>query len=85
MKKKANEFDQRQESSKKKNEGGEKADSSDKEFVIVEKKAVQKTDSSNDYFEENKPATSKDDFEKNKLAHGNGNEPIEKVMKQKGI
>ncbi len=49
---------------KKENEGGEKTDSSDKEFVIVEKKAVQKTNSSNDYFEENKPATSKDDFEK---------------------
>ncbi len=49
---------------KKENEGGEKTDSSDEDFVIVEKKAVQKTDSSNDYFEENKPATSKDDFEK---------------------
>jgi hypothetical protein len=48
----------------KENEGGEKTDSSDKEFVIVEKKAVQKTNSSNNYFEENKPATSKDDFEK---------------------
>jgi hypothetical protein len=27
----------------------------------------------------------KDDFEKNKSAHGNGNEHIEEVMKQKGI
>jgi hypothetical protein len=67
------------------NEGGEKTDSSDKEFVINKKKAVQKTDSSNIYFEENKPATSKDDVEKHKSAHGNGNEHIEKVMKQKGI
>ncbi len=58
---------------KKVNEGGEKTDSSDEEFVINEKKAVQKTNSSNVYFEENKPATSGDDFEKNKLAHGNGN------------
>ncbi len=63
----------------------EKTDSSNKEFVIVEKKAVQKTDSSNDYFVENKPATSEDDFEKNKSAHGNKNEHIEQVMKQKGI
>jgi hypothetical protein len=83
--KKANEFDQMQKSSKKVNEGGEKTDSSDKEFVINEKKAVQKADSSNVFFEENKPATSKDDFEKNKLAHKNGNEHIEEVMKQKGI
>jgi hypothetical protein len=64
MKKKANEFDQRQELSKKK-EGGEKTENSDREFVIVKKKAVQKTDSSDNYFEENKPVTSEDDFEKN--------------------
>jgi hypothetical protein len=70
---------------KKENEGGEKTNSSKEEFVIVEKKGVQKTDSSNNYFEENKLATSKDDFEKNKSAHGNRNEPIEEVMKQKRI
>jgi hypothetical protein len=49
---------------KKGNEGGEKTDNSDNKFVIVEKKVVQKTNSSNDYFEENKLATSEDDFEK---------------------
>jgi hypothetical protein len=54
-----NEFDQRQELTKKVNEGGEKTNSSNKEFVITKKKAVQKTDSSNVYFEENKPADSK--------------------------
>ncbi len=69
----------------KKTEGGEKTDSSDKEFVIAKKKAVQKTNSSEDYFEENKLASSNDDFEKNKSAHGNKNELIEEVMKQKGI
>ncbi len=83
--KKANEFDQRQESSKKENEGGEKTKSSGEEFVFVKKKAVQKTDSSDDYFEENKSASSDDDFEKNKSAHGNKNEHIEEDMKQKGI
>jgi hypothetical protein len=54
---------------KKENESGEKTDSSDEEIVFVRKKAVQKTDSSNNYFEENKLASSGDDFEKNKLAH----------------
>jgi hypothetical protein len=49
---------------KKENGSGEKTDSSNKEFVFLKKKAVQKTDSSNDYFEENKPASSNDDFEK---------------------
>ena len=49
---------------KKENEGGEKTESSNEEFVFIQKKAVQKTDSSNIYFEENKPATSKDDIEK---------------------
>jgi hypothetical protein len=48
----------------KKNKGGEKTESSDKEFVFVKKKAVQKTNSSDDYFEENKSASSDDDFEK---------------------
>jgi hypothetical protein len=70
---------------KKENEGGEKTDSSNKEFVFVKKKAVQKTDSSNDYFEGKKTASSDNDFEKNKSAHGNKNEHIEEVMKQKGI
>jgi hypothetical protein len=79
--KKASEFDHRQESSKKK--GGENTDSSDEEFVIVKKKTVQKTNSSDDYFEENKSASSDNDFEKNKLVHGNKNEHIEEVMKQK--
>ncbi len=49
---------------KKENKGGEKTKSSDKEFVFVKKKAVQKTDSCNDYFEENKSASSNNDFEK---------------------
>ncbi len=70
---------------KKENEGGEKTESRDKEFVFVKKKAVQKTDSSNNYFEENKSASSNDDFEKNKSAHGNENEHIEEDMKRKGI
>ena len=48
----------------KKTEGGEKTDSSDKEFVIVKKKAVQKIDSSDNYFKENKLASSDNDFEK---------------------
>jgi hypothetical protein len=69
----------------KKSYGGEKTKSSDEEFVIVKKKAVQKTDSSNDYFEENKSASSGDDFEKNKSAQRNKNKRIEEVMKQKGI
>ena len=50
---------------KNENEGVEKTKSSDKEFVFVKKKAVQKTNSSDDYFEENKSASSNDDFEKN--------------------
>ena len=70
---------------KKENEGGEKTESSDKEFVFVKKKAVQKTNSSDNYFEENKLASSDDDFEKNNSAHGNENEHIEEDMKQKGI
>jgi hypothetical protein len=70
---------------KKENEGGEKTKSSNEEFVFVKNKAVQKTDSSDDYFEENKLASSNNDFEKNKLAHGNENEHIEEDMKQKGI
>jgi hypothetical protein len=70
---------------RKENEGGEKTESSNEEFVFVKKKPVQKTDSSEDYFEENKSASSDDDFEKNKLAHGNKNEHIEEDMKQKGI
>jgi hypothetical protein len=70
---------------KNENEGGEKTKSSDEEFVFVKKKAVQKINSSNDYFEENKSASSNYDFEKNKLAHGNKNEHIEEDMKQKGI
>ncbi len=70
---------------KKENEGGQKTESSDKEFVFVKKKAVQKTDSSDNYFEENKSASSNDDFEKNKSAHGNKNEHIEEDMKQKEI
>jgi hypothetical protein len=37
---------------KKKNEGGEKTGSSDDKFVFAKKKAVQKTNSSNDDFEE---------------------------------
>jgi hypothetical protein len=69
---------------KKERNGEEKFDSSYEKFVIVEKKTVQKTDSSNNYFEENKPATSRDDFEKNKLAHGNGNESIEKSYEAVG-
>ncbi len=52
---------------------------------INKKKTVQKTNSINFYFEENETATSKHDIEKNYLAHGNGNESIEEVMKQKGI
>jgi hypothetical protein len=48
---------------KKENEGGEKTDSSNEEFVFVKKKAVQKTDISNDYFEGNKSASIDDDFE----------------------
>jgi hypothetical protein len=56
---------------KKENEDGEKTDSSNEEFVFVKKKDVQKTNSSDDYFEENKLASSNDDFEKNKSAHGN--------------
>jgi hypothetical protein len=64
---------------------GRKTKSSDKEFVFVKKKAVQKTDSSDDYFEENKLSSSNNDFEKNKSAHGNKNEHIEEDMKQKGI
>jgi hypothetical protein len=40
MKEKANEFDQRQESSKKTLKVGRKIDSSKTEFVIVKKKAV---------------------------------------------
>jgi hypothetical protein len=70
---------------KKENEGGEKTDSSNKEFVFAKKKAVQKTNSSHDDFKEKKLASSDDDVEKNKLAHGNKNEHIEEVMKQKGI
>jgi hypothetical protein len=70
---------------KKENEGKGETDSSKEEFVFVKKKAVQKTDSSNDYFEENKLASSNDDFEKNKSAHGNKNEHIEEVMNQKGV
>ena len=70
---------------KKGNEGGEKTNSSNKEFVTNKKKAVQKTDSSEDYLEGNKSASSNDDFEKNKWAHGNKNEHIEEDMKQKGI
>jgi hypothetical protein len=70
---------------KKENEGGEKTDSRDNKFVLVNKKAVQKTDSSDNYFEENKSASSNDDFEKNTLAHGNENEHIEEVMNQKEI
>ena len=66
-------------------QGGEKTESSNEEFVFVKKKAVQKTDSSDNYFEENKSASSDDDFEKNKSAHGNKNEHIEQDMKQKGI
>jgi hypothetical protein len=69
---------------KKGNEGGEKTDSSDKKLVFIKKKAVQKTDNSNKYFEENKLASSDNDFEKNKLTHGNQNEHIEEVMNQKG-
>jgi hypothetical protein len=49
---------------KKENEGGEKTDSSNVEFVFVKKKAVQKTDSSDEYFEENKLASSDNDFQK---------------------
>ncbi len=49
-KKKANEFDQRQESSKK-TESGEKTKNSDKEFDVVKKKIVQKTNSSDYFFE----------------------------------
>jgi hypothetical protein len=43
---------------KKENKGGEKTNSSNKEFGFVNKKAVQKTYSSDDDFEENKSATS---------------------------
>ncbi len=49
---------------KKENGSGEKTDSSDEEFVFVKKKAVQKTNSRDDYFEENKSASSDNDFEK---------------------
>jgi hypothetical protein len=70
---------------KKENEGGEKTESSDEEFVFVKRKAVQKTNSSDDYFEENKSASSNDDFEINKSAYGNKNEHIEEVMNQKGV
>jgi hypothetical protein len=69
----------------KKNEGGEKTDSSNNKFVFVKKKAVQKTDSSDNYFEENKLASSDNDFENNKSAYGNENEHIQEVMNQKGI
>jgi hypothetical protein len=58
---------------KKENKGGEKTNSSEDKLVFVKKKAVQKTDSSND------------DFEEIKLTHGNENEHIEEVMNQKGI
>ncbi len=47
------------------NEGWEKTESSNEEFVFVKKKAVQKTDSSDNYFEENKSSSSDNDFEKN--------------------
>jgi hypothetical protein len=50
---------------KKENEGGEKTNSSNNKFVFVKKKAVQKTYSSNDDFEENKWASSDNDFEEN--------------------
>jgi hypothetical protein len=53
---------------KKENEGGEKTESSNEEFVFIQKKAVQKTDSRDNYFEENKSASSNDDFgKKNRL------------------
>ncbi len=56
----------------KENKGGEKTDSSDDELVYVEKKTVQKTDSSNN------------DFEEKNSAHGNEDKHIEEVMKKKG-
>ncbi len=43
---------------------GRKPRAAKNEFVFVKKKAVQKTNSSNNNFEENKLASSKDDFEK---------------------
>ncbi len=64
---------------KKGNEGGEKTNSSDEEFVINKKKAVQKTDSSNVYFEENKTATSKHDIEKINLLMETGMSPLKKL------
>jgi hypothetical protein len=57
---------------KKEKKDGEKTDSSNDELVFVEKKAVQKTNSSDNVFEERKSA------------HGNENEDIEEVMNQKG-
>ncbi len=48
----------------KKTGGEEKTENRDGEFFIFKKKAVQKTNSSGNYFEENKLTTSKDDFEK---------------------
>jgi hypothetical protein len=85
MKKKLMNLIKGKEHLKRENKGGEKTDSSDEEFVFVQKKAVQKTNSSDNYFEENKLASSDDDFEKNKSAHGYKNEHIEEVMKQKGV
>jgi hypothetical protein len=73
MKKKGKEFDQRQASSKKRKKGGEKTNSSDDKVVFVKEKAVQKTDSSHD------------DFEEIKSTHENENEHIEEVMNQRGI
>jgi hypothetical protein len=64
---------------KKGNEGGEKTNSSNKEFVTNKKKAVQKTDSSNVYFEENKTATSKHDIEKINLLMETGMSPLKKL------
>jgi hypothetical protein len=58
-----------------------------KECLKVENKGGEKTDSSNNEFgfvEEYKLASRDDDFEENKLAHGNENEHIEEVMNQKG-
>jgi hypothetical protein len=64
---------------------GRKPTAATRILLLMKRKAVQKTNSSNTYFEQNETATSKHDIEKNKSAHGNGNESIEEVMKQKGI
>ncbi len=64
---------------------GRKPTAATRNLFLLKRKLFRQPTAAMIFFEEYKLASSDDDFEKIKLAHGNKNEHIEEVMNQKGV